>query len=127
MFYKIKGVKILWDYLAECVDFYELDKYIFVHSWVPIEAPDWRKATKEEWDSARWVNPFEMWHIGYKVPNKTIVCGHWYTSWAHANIHKRGTDFGDNACYDIFIDREIVGLDACTAYSHKCNCFVIEE
>lgn len=127
VFYKIKSVKILWDYLAECVDFYELGEYVFVHSWVPIGTPDWRKATKEEWDSARWSNPFEMWRIGYKVPNKTVVCGHWHTSWAHNRLHQKGTEFDDEACFDIFIDKGIVGLDACTAHSHKCNCFVIEE
>lgn len=47
VFYKIKSVKILWDYLAECVDFYELGEYVFVHSWVPIGTPDWRRRPKK--------------------------------------------------------------------------------
>lgn len=54
IFDRVANVKLLWDYLAECVDFYELGTYTFVHSWVPIGVTDLRQATKEEWRSARW-------------------------------------------------------------------------
>jgi hypothetical protein len=127
VFDEIKQVKLLWDYLAECVDFCEFGKYVFVHSWFPTTSLNWRKANKEEWSSARWGNPFELWRIGYRIPKRTVVCGHWHTSYAHSVLHQHGTEFGDKACFDIFVDKGIVGLDACTVYSHKCNCLVIEE
>ena len=127
IFDRVANVKPLWDYLAECVDFYELGTYIFVHSWVPIGVTDLQQATKEEWRSARWGNPFKLWNRGYRIPDKTVVVGHWHTSWAHSFLHNKGTEFGDDSCFDIFIDDGIIGLDACTVHSHKCNCFVIEE
>lgn len=133
VFDEIKKVKPLWDYLKECRNYYQLGKYVFVHSWYPFVLQEdeliikLNAATEEEWDAARWGNPFEFWYDGVNIPDSVTVVGHWHTSWAHSFYHKDGTEFGPDANFDIFVDEGIVGLDACTAYSHKCNCFVIEE
>lgn len=126
-------------YVSSCIDYYETDNYVFVHSFIPTcsdnlinvldlsdkEIFDWRNG---DWYDARWGNPFELWQKGKNITGKTIVCGHWHTSWAHSKIHHKGFEwnnplFGlDNvACFDIFKDDGIIGIDACTAYSHKVN------
>ena len=54
------------------VDYYETDKYIFVHGYIPCTKiedvyppaykynPQWREASPAEWDRARWLNGMEM-------------------------------------------------------------------
>lgn len=126
-------------YVSSCIDYYETEKYVFVHSFIPYfteeeklfldlteeEINDWRNGG---WYDARWGNPFKAWQEGKNITGKTIVCGHWHTSWAHSKIHHKGFEWNnpllglDNAaCFDIFKDDGIIGIDACTTYSHKVN------
>lgn len=119
--------------LSLTTDYYETEKYIFVHSWIPINTgnyrykEDWRKATKKEWSEARWVNPLEMYKANL-FPEKTIVFGHWHVSvfWAKENP-KKYSEWGANACFDPFIKEGIIALDACTAYSRKVNVVLLED
>lgn len=112
------------------VDYYELGDYIFVHGWIPYNGnhinptfdDDWKNG---HWDKARWSNGMELWLKGIKIPNKTIVCGHWNSGWGHFNIHKEGEDEYDN--FDIFKDKGIIALDGMTSYSGQVNVLVIEE
>ena len=87
-----------WLQTAQWVDYFELDKYIFVHSFIPTFESfddleflstegkffkDWRtKATDRDWEKARWSNPITMYKNGYfdheKVNGKTLVVGHWH-------------------------------------------------
>ena len=123
-------------------DYFEFDNYIFVHGWIPVivndDLPvhyardrrfsfniDWRNASKEDWDAARWINGMEAAKKGIIEPGKTIVCGHWHTGFGHYNYHMCGdNEFTRN---DIYYDEGIIALDACTAYSNKINVLVIEE
>jgi hypothetical protein len=119
--------------LSLMIDYYETEKYIFVHSWIPINTgnyrykEDWRNATKKEWREARWVNPLEMYKAKL-FPEKTIVFGHWHVSvfWAKENP-KKYSEWGANACFDPFIKEGIIALDACTAYSGKVNVVLLED
>lgn len=124
------------------VNYFETSRYIFVHGWIPVTVkdnlpnhytrnrdfefnPEWR--TKGDWKSARWVSPIEMYKLGFTVPNKTIVCGHWHTSAAHCLLHNDGTEWGPDANFTPFYDDGIIMLDACTAYTKKVNVIVLED
>lgn len=141
----------LYYYLRELKDYYELDNYIFVHGWLPRNYPNenspgynyenYKKASKDAWDEARWLCGFNEWATMEKLIkkhkmkslNKTIVCGHWHTAYGHATFHNKGVDVRnahgnyDECCFEAFEDKDIIGLDACTVISHKCNVLVIEE
>ena len=123
----------LQDVIDMCIDYFETSNYIFVHGWIPISHeytynPNWRTATKGEWEKARWQNPVEMYKNKIFEPNKTIVCGHWHCSslW-HEQNPSNYEEFGKKANFKPFITQNIIAIDACTAYSHKVNVLVIED
>ena len=122
------------NYLNDCVNFYEIQDYIFVHGWIPywnltsthIVPDNWWCGN---WKEARWYNGFDCWKNNVRIPNKTIVCGHWHTSYANSKFHNDGPEFdneNEKANFGIFRDDGIIGLDACTAYSGKVNCLVLD-
>ncbi len=131
---KIAKVIRLQEVLDMCVDYYETKHYIFVHGWIPIVEncclydSEWRTARKERWEKARWANPVEMYRYEIYEPNKTIVCGHWHCS---ALWHEQNPDeyeeFGDKANFEPFITKNMIAIDACTAYSKKVNVLIINE
>lgn len=131
-------------YLNECVNYYETQDAIFVHGWIPYEVDPklgfsglhFREATSEEWKEARWSNGMQLWEQGIRIPNKTIFCGHFHTSWGHSRLHNEGVDISskdvpldcmDKVNWDPFIDKGIVALDTCTVISKKVNCYVLED
>lgn len=132
---------LLQNYLQSCIDCFETKSHIFVHGWIPC-----RHDTKWEfdvewfngnWYDASWICCFDAWANGIMVHDKTIVAGHWHTSYGHSKYHNKGTEWDDEwaiiwekfypapkirtACFDIFKDVGIIGLDACTVYSGKVN------
>lgn len=119
-------------YLSLTIPYFELENHIFVHGWIPcyvnnnlairIELPN-----LHYWKDASWLNGMEMWKKGAKHPTKTVCCGHWHTSYGHANIHNKCLEFGKDAIFDPFIDEGIIALDTCTALTKKVNCYVIED
>lgn len=119
------------------VDYFETDNYVFCHGWIPTDQSpegkysykaDWRDASLEEWNRARWLHGIELAVThGITEPNKTIVCGHWHTSWGHSKLHKDGDEWGPSANFSPFYDKGIIALDGCTSYSKKVNCIVIED
>ena len=131
---KIAKATRLQGVLDMCVDYYETKHYIFVHGWIPINEncyfydSDWRTARKERWEKARWTNPVEMYRYEIYEPNKTIVCGHWHCS---ALWHEQNPDeyeeFGDKANFEPFITKNMIAIDACTAYTKKVNVMVLED
>ena len=80
------------------------------------------------WDDASWLNGMDCWQKGIRVPDKTVVCGHFHSSWGHSKIHHDGIEFPEtvhnllNWKTTAFKDNGIVCLDACTAISHRVNC-----
>lgn len=126
----------LTDFISECaVDYAEIGNYIFVHGWIPCNPysgkveENWREG---DWDSARWYNGMSAWHNGARIPGKTIVCGHWHTSWGHSHLHQDRKEFPQKnrvdwqKSFEPFIDDGIIAIDACTAYTEFCNCLVVE-
>jgi hypothetical protein len=130
------------EYIHSCQLYAEVGDNIFVHGWIPCEAVgeytvipvaymfNWRNASVKDWKTATWINGMKAWVTGVKEYGKTIWCGHWHTSWGHSHLHHNGVEFpkekGEKAHFSPFKDEGIVAMDACTAYSHKVNCEVIE-
>ena len=135
--------------LDQMVNYFETKNYIFCHSYIalkPIDGlpkhytrnrikeynPNWRNATDEEWDEAMWGNPFQL-HLRYGHNfNKTIVCGHWHTSWprVHLDFHTdedEEKEFDDIANFEPYYMDGLIGIDGCVAHTHKVNVLVIED
>ena len=143
----------LKSYLDELVDFYETEHFFFVHGWYPwsiVEEKDGKDIIKihyanpAKWWKARWMCGFLEWgrirsilekYSNVSFPDEKItVCGHCHTSYGHACIHNLGKEFPSkgerwkkHCCFDPFIDKNIIALDACSALTHMCNCVVLEE
>ena len=120
-------------------NFYETDRYIFVHGWIPCDAfgeqqyrpreyfyrDDWRKARKKDWELARWYNGMDAAAQGVIEKEKTIVCGHYRCSYGHEKYENGGVDKGIN--YAPYYGNGIIAIDGSTCHSHIVNCLVLED
>lgn len=130
-------------FLNSQLNYFETEKYIFVHSWIPLINkdrlpahytrerqfefnPNWRNATQEDWDAAMWGNPFDLAEQGFNQTGKTIIFGHWNCSTGWAKSEGR-SEFGEDAKFDPYFGNDFIAIDACTAYSGKCNVLVLED
>lgn len=121
--------KKYFELMKDALNYYELKDYIFVHGWIPHirKYEDLKKCSDDEWKSARWSNGMSEWNSGWYYKNKTIVCGHWHTSFGHYRYHNIGHgEFEKDSCFDIYKDKGIIALDSCVAYTHKINIYIIE-
>ena len=116
------------------LDYFETEHYVFTHGWIPsIPNRDksysyissWREADREQWSQARWFNGMDAAQTADE--NKAIVCGHWHTSYGHSKYEHKGTEFGEDADFSPYYGPGIIAIDACTAFSGKVNCLVIED
>lgn len=125
--------------LPACVNYFETDTHVFCHGWIPTRTqgfkpffdytynPDWRNANEEEWYKARWFNGMELaCKCGIIEPDKTIVCGHWHTSWGHSHINHICSEWGSDAIFTSFYADGIIAIDACTVHSGEINCIVFD-
>jgi hypothetical protein len=145
-------------------DYYELGKYIFVHSFIPLHNlsnpyidtylqskkqnyeleynPTWRTtSTQKELEESRWGCPWGEYKAGFfekeELKGKILVCGHWHTSDFYSNMpdDNRTITFTSKDWLDIKVNCPIyrsnkfnlIGLDACTAYTNRTNVLVIKE
>ncbi len=117
------------------VDWYETARYLFVHGWLPglpgeerrvyRYDPDWRSAGPEAWRNARWFNGMDA---ARDCPEeKTVLCGHYHSSYGHSKYENRGSEFGLDADFSPYCGPGVIALDACTAYSGRINVLVIED
>lgn len=150
--YEILEMEGLFELIDSMKNYYEIGDYIFVHGWIPtkhelsptmhlVHRPnkDWRNADPEDWEDSRWTNGMQAFYSNCGEKGKTIVCGHWHTSYGHARRqHRKLSDkeyskleFGEDACFDIFehtrYNKSIIALDACTAHTGKVNVFKFEN
>lgn len=139
------------------VNYFETEKYIFVHSWIPMKThydkgkskpwysfgksyeymEDWRNAVDVEWEEAMWGNPFKHWKEGLNKTGKIIVFGHWHCSAGHSMMTEvkisdhesdcKISEFEDDAIWEPFIHDNIIGIDRCTAYTGEVNVLVLED
>lgn len=137
---KIRNCRFYRELLPLCRDYFETEHYIFCHGWIPVinmgdkyepkykYDPNWRNADAASWRSARWYNGMELaCEKGIKEAGKTIVCGHWHTSFGHHKYEGKGTEGGKNDDLTPFYADGIIALDGCAVYSKKVNCIVIED
>ena len=139
--------------MPAALNYIETDHYVFTHGYIPCRStvgdtqyrgyksfyfnPDWRDASSEDWENARWYNGMEFACRKYLAPrDKTVVCGHVRTSYGHANIEGRGQEFGRFADFAPFYGKRrrdpegalaVIALDACTKVSGIMNCIVLED
>ena len=114
-------------------DYYETERYVFVHGWIPCIARrgsyypigNWRAAGANLWEQARWYNGIDAAQTSEE--EKIVVCGHWHASYGHAKYERAGSEFGPDADFSPYYARRIIALDACTAYSGLVNCVVLED
>lgn len=129
-----EAIQPVTDFFSDnCIDFAEIGDYVFVHGWIPTgpcgEVEDWENG---DWGVARWLNGMAAWHKGARLPGKTIVCGHYHSSWGHSHIHQDRKEFPQKnrvdweKSFEPFVDEGIIAIDACTAYTGFCNCVVLE-
>lgn len=120
-------------------NYYETEHYIFVHGWIPcnslrlssvhtdyIYLDNWRNASEDAWKNSRWINGMEAANGGVVESGKTIFCGHWHVSFGHAHYEGKGGEF-DNPDFSPYIADGIIAIDACTAFSKKVNCVVVDD
>ena len=130
-------------FLNSMVNYFETKNYIFCHGFIPVHCDDhfppyyrrgrkfrkmdnWREATQYQWDDAMWLNSYEMVDQGFGT-DKTIIAGHWHASYGRYQ-RDEGPEFGEDADFSPFYyDDKLIMIDACTAYSGKVNCLVVED
>lgn len=136
----------LWRNYYNSTEWYKIvGNYILVHAWIPCEnhwdynypagvrinalpIKQWDLVDDEIWENHyTWYNGMAQWKYGARIEGKTVICGHWNSSWGWMKL--RGAcmnEYGNDAIHEPFIDDGIVALDACTVVSHKVNCYVFE-
>ncbi len=138
---RVRQSRFYKELLPSSVDYYETEKHIFCHGWIPSYAegyrpyarkykydPNWREASIDRWRMARWDNGMDLsckFHVN--EPSKTIGCGHWHASYGHSKFDKTSSEWGKNADFTPFYADGIIALDACTVESHMVNCIVITD
>jgi serine/threonine protein phosphatase 1 len=139
---KVRNSKFYKELMPVAKNYFETENYIFVHAFIPLNCHDelpshythnrkfskmenWRNAWGDEWEQARWGNPFNLCERGF-TPDKTLVFGHWHTSWPRY-YYKGEAEWGKNADFSIYYGEGYIGIDACTAHSGKVNVLVLED
>lgn len=147
---KVKNSEVTkWLQGSQWLNFYELDKYIFVHSFIPLtwndkyygklearyiyegvteaflEKEDWREATDKEWAKASWGCPYKFFDAGLfnqEIKNgKILVCGHYKCS----AFNEHYLSEKDN--HNIYFGRNLIAIDATTGLSGQTNVLVIDN
>lgn len=131
-----QGTPLYRKIIPSMLDYYESSKYIFVHGWIPCIrerdgsfrfVSEWRTAGKQEWMKARWYNGMAAAAQGMTEEGKTILCGHWHTSFGHSRLEGKGSEFGADADFSPYYGSGVIALDACTGHSGVVNCVVLED
>lgn len=131
------------------VDCAEVGDYIFVHGWIPVLVkdnlpmhymqnrvfafdPNWRDAPVEAWYQARWLNGMDMCRKYGRVPDKTVVVGHWHCSWGWSHINQERKEWPQKnredwrQSFEPFRGDGIIAIDSAVAYTEFCNCLVLD-
>lgn len=138
-----------WFLSDEWIDYFETDKYIFTHAFIPLDIDsnspynhmyrvninflsfknNWRESTPKEFENATWGCPWKLAKAGLNKTGKNIVCGHWHTADFFNNLKNLKIKYNLYEENPIFISKKfkLIGLDACTAATHKVNVLVLNE
>jgi predicted phosphodiesterase len=133
-------------------NYFELDKYIFVHSFIPLKVKDewkemhpyklrsfcyeynsdWREASDDEWELATWGDPIDNFEYNLFKPEadngKVLVVGHWHTSDFYKRLDKVVTD-----TQEIYYSENLIAIDGgikydpLLGYKHPQNVLIIDN
>jgi predicted phosphodiesterase len=132
-------------------NYFELDKYIFVHSFIPTQVKDewkemhpyklrsfcyeyksdWREASDDEWELATWVDPIDNFEYDLFKPEadngKVLIVGHWHTSDFYKRLENIVTD-----TQEIYYSKNLIAIDGGVKYDpligylHPQNVLIID-
>ena len=141
-----------WLDSKQWINYFELDKYIFVHSFIPVKIKDewkemhpyklrsfcyeyksdWREASDDEWEVAAWGDPIDNFEYNLFKPEadneKILVVGHWHTSDFYKRLENIITD-----TQEIYYSKNLIAIDggvkysAWSGYIHPQNVLVIDS
>ncbi len=123
-------IREMTDFSESMLNYYETDKYVFTHGWLPIVFDgrypkingSWRDASKEDWEEARLLEWQQLYSVGAMLEGKTIVCGH-----RPARLGSMFDSFREPDCSEPFYGKGMIAIDAGTVRSGRVNLLVIEE
>lgn len=128
--------KILRPIFDKTVNYFRTRNYVFCHGFLPVvEHPDgsykinthWKRASQKNWENSTWLNGMEMVGKGLYLKDKTIVVGHFHSSWGRHHFDGK-PEFGEGADFSpYYYEDKLIALDSCVAYTNKINILVIED
>ena len=132
-------------------NYFELNKYIFVHSFIPVKVKDewkemhpyklrpfcyeyrsdWREASEDEWELATWGDPIDNFEYNLFKPEadngKVLIVGHWHTSDFYKRLENIVTD-----TQEIYYSKNLIAVDGGVKYEpllgyiHPQNVLIID-
>lgn len=117
-------------FVDSMLDYYETEKYVFTHGWLPITfegrfpqiSRSFRNASEAEWRDARFLEWQQLYSVGAVLEGKTIVCGH-----RPARLGSMFDASREPDCSEPFYGEGLIAIDAGTVRSGRVNVLVIEE
>lgn len=122
---KSRMIDRVCEFIEETVNYFETDKYVFVHGWLPDKAKTRearQKLSDSDWEKARWTKWTEKYNGEKVLADKILICGHMPTFYANKFDENRPND-----CSDAFYGNGLIAIDAGTYDSQKINVLVIED
>lgn len=118
------------DFVESMLNYYEKDRYVFTHGWLPIVFDgrypkinsSWRDASKEDWEEARLLEWQQLYSVNAILDGKTIVCGH-----RPARLGYMFDSLREPDCSEPFYGNGMIAIDGGTVRSGRVNVLVIEE
>ena len=113
-----------WLRSNEWVNYAEIDRYIFVHSFIP-HSDDWRQASAYEWQEATWGCPFRQYQQGFfnteMDAGKCLVVGHWHTGDFFKTLSNKELTTNECLLGTIWYGHNLIGLDGGTYRDYLGN------
>lgn len=122
---KSRTVDRICDFIEETVNYFETERYVFVHGWLPENAETEelrKKASNTAWEKARRVKWIEKYTGKRPLTDKTLICGHVPTFYANKFDPTRSKD--DSG---IFYGNGLIVIDAGTFDTKQVNVLVLED
>ncbi len=122
--------KALKEFIGSMYDFYETEKHIFTHAWLPtvesysgpILFPDTEYADNSLWKETRYNEWFTAIESGLTVQGKTVVCGHRASYNAYKIDPSRAPE--DHSMY---LAPGVAAIDSATIRTKNINVYVTED
>lgn len=119
----------LEEFLGEMKNYYETEKYIFTHGWLPTDISggihvkeNFRSLPDSMWKKARWIKWTDMYGICPLLSDKTLVCGHMPVQYAYRISPLRSRENSD-----IFYGEGLTAIDGGVFAEGKINVLVLED